>query len=236
MLELKLDPRALIRFAQSSGVNRNRDEDLGYATHAWLKALFQEHAPKPYRFIQGNRAKLLGYSLASGQALLEQAQIFANPLALGVTRIEDLKYAKPMPDQWHHGRRLGFEVMTCPTSRKGGHEKDLYRHRLARLVEGEEPPTRLNVYRDWLEKQLADAARLETAALETFRFVSHYRRGMKLKKLERPQALVKGILSIKDSDGFNQLLARGIGRHRAFGYGMLLLRPTKRSALKSRLL
>jgi CRISPR system Cascade subunit CasE len=225
MLELRLDAQALIRFAQENQVNRNRDEDLGYATHAWLKALFQERAPKPYRFIHGSHPKLLGYSSVSGQALLEQAQIFANPLALGVTRIDDLRHAKPMPDQWRPGRRLGFEVMTCPTSRKEGHEMDLYRHHLARVTEGEETPSREIVYQAWLDKQFGDAARLETATLEKFRFVSQYRRGMKPKKLDRPQALVKGVLSIADSDAFNRLLARGVGRHRAFGYGMLLLRP-----------
>jgi CRISPR system Cascade subunit CasE len=225
MLGRRLDPQALIRFAQANRINRNRDEDLGYATHAWLKALFQERAPKPYRFIHGNHPKLLGYSPDAGPILQEQAQVFANPLALGVTRIEDLQHTKLMPDHWRPGRRLAFEVMTCPTSRKEGHEKDLYRHRLARLAEGEAPPSRVTVYREWLETQLGDAARLETAILETFRFVSHYRRGMKLKKLDRPQSLIKGILAISDSDGFNRLLARGIGRHRAFGYGMLLLRP-----------
>jgi CRISPR system Cascade subunit CasE len=225
MLELRLDSQALIRFAQENGVNHNRDEDLGYATHAWLKALFQERAPKPYRFIHSSHPKLLGYSSLSGQALLEQANIFANPLALGVTRIEDLRHAKSMPDQWRPGRRLGFEVMTCPTSRREGHEKDLYRHHLTRLAEGEVAPSRESVYREWLDKQFGDAARLETAALEKFHFVSQYRRGMKTKKLDRPKALVKGVLTIADSDGFNRLLARGIGRHRAFGYGMLLLRP-----------
>lgn len=225
LLELRLDSQALIRFAQENGVNRNRDEDLGYATHAWLKALFQDNAPKPYRFFHGSNPKLLGYSSASGQTLLERAQLFANPLAMGVTRIEDLRHAKTMPDQWRPGRRLGFEVMTCPTSRKEGHEKDLYFHHLARFAEGEETLPRESVYQDWLDKQLGDAARLETATLEKFRFVSHYRRGMNAKKLDRPQALVKGVLSIVESDGFNRLLARGIGRHRAFGYGMLLLRP-----------
>jgi CRISPR system Cascade subunit CasE len=225
MLELRLNSQALIRFAQENGVNRNRDEDLGYATHAWLKALFQEHAPKPYRFIHGSHPKLLGYSPVSGQALLEQAQIFANPLALGVTQIDDLRHAKPMPDQWRPGRRLGFEVMICPTSRKEGHEKDLYRHHLARLPKGMKPPSREIIYRAWLDKQFGDAAQLETAVLEKFHFVSQYRRGMKLKKLDRPQALIKGVLIIANNVGFNQLLVRGIGRHRAFGYGMLLLRP-----------
>ncbi|MCU7904952.1 MAG: type I-E CRISPR-associated protein Cas6/Cse3/CasE [Candidatus Thiodiazotropha sp. (ex Epidulcina cf. delphinae)] len=227
MLELRLDAKALIRFAQDQkpNVNRNRDEDLGYATHAWLKALFQERSPKPFRLILGNNPKLLGYSPDSGRMLLEQAQTFANPLALGVTRIDDLRHAKIMPREWRPGRRLGFEVMTCPTSRKAGHEKDLYRHRMERREEGEEAPPRESVYRAWLEKQLGDAARLETAKLEKFRFVSQYRRGMKPKKLDRPQALIKGVLTIADSDAFNRLLARGVGRHRAFGFGMLLLRP-----------
>ena len=114
--------------------------------------------------------------------------------------------------------------MTCPTSRRGGHEKDLYRHHMERLSEGEETPSREQVYRNWLENQFGEAARIESVALEQFSFVSHYRRGMK-KKLDRPQALLKGVLSVGNSEAFNRLLARGVGRHRAFGYGMLLLRP-----------
>jgi len=225
MLELRLNPQALICFAQDQGVNRNRDEDLGYAAHAWLKALLQERSPKPYRLILGDNPKLLGYSSNPGHELLEQAQTFASPLALRVTRVEDLQHAKPMPNEWRPGRRLGFEVMTCPTSRKEGHEKDLYRHRMDWLAEDEKPPSRESLYLAWLEKQLGDAARLEAATLEKFRFISHYRRGMGQKKLERPQALLKGVLTITESSPFNQLLARGIGRHRAFGYGMLLLKP-----------
>lgn len=225
MLELRIDPQALIRFAQEHDVNRNRDEDLGYASHAWLKAAFQECSPKPYRLIHGDTLKLLGYSAHSGPKLLEQAQTFATPLTLGMTRIEDLQHAKPMPNAWRPGRRLGFEVLACPTSRKEGHEKDLYRHRMERLTPGEQAPSRETIYLEWLEKQMGNAARLETATLEKFRFISHYRRGMDRKKLERPQALLKGVLVVTDSAAFNRLLARGIGRHRAFGYGMLLLKP-----------
>jgi CRISPR system Cascade subunit CasE len=224
MLELRLDAPALIRFAQEHDVNRNRDEDLGYATHAWLKALFQELSPKPFRLIMGRNPRLLGYSPMPGETLLEQAQTFSNPLALGVTQINDLRHAKAMPQEWRTGRRLGFEVMTCPTSRKNGHEKDFYHHRMERLMEGETAPSREQVYRDWLADQFGEAALLEQTKLDQFSFVSHYRRGMK-KKLDRPQALLKGVLNVTDSTAFNRLLARGAGRHRAFGYGMLLLKP-----------
>ena len=224
MLELRIDPGALISFAQDQGINRNRDEDLGYALHAWTKALFQEFSPQPFRLLQGRAPRLLAYSQHAGSVLRDQAQTFANPLALGVTRIEDLKHAKQMPEQWKTGRRLGFEVLFCPTSRKDGHEKDLYRHYLERQPEETVIVSREKVYSDWLVKQFSQAARLETLKLEHFRFVSQYRRGIRV-KLQRPQVCFKGVLQIDDSDRFSDLLARGIGRHRAFGYGMLLLRP-----------
>ena len=225
MLELRIDPEAFISFAQDQGINRNSDEDLGYVLHAWTKALFQELAPQPFRLLHGRSQRLLAYSQQAGAVLMEQAQTFANPLALGVTRIDDLQYAKRMPEQWKTGRRLGFEVLFCPTSRKNGHEKDLYLHHLERHPEGARIDSREQVYRDWLVKQFNQAAHLEAAELEHFRFVSQYRRGIKI-KLQRPQVCFKGILRIDDSDCFKNLLARGIGRHRAFGYGMLLLRPT----------
>ena len=42
---------------------------------------------------------------------------------------------------------------------------------------------------------------------------------------EGPDALMRGVLEITDGPAFAQLLAGGVGRHRAYGYGMLLLRP-----------
>ena len=38
---------------------------------------------------------------------------------------------------------------------------------------------------------------------------------------------MRGILAITDPTAFADLLARGVGRHRAYGYGMLLLRPAR---------
>ena len=44
---------------------------------------------------------------------------------------------------------------------------------------------------------------------------------------EGPDAVMRGILTITDAEAFFNLLTRGVGRHRAFGYGMLLLRPAR---------
>ena len=38
-------------------------------------------------------------------------------------------------------------------------------------------------------------------------------------------AVLAGTLTVRDPQAFATLLARGVGRHRAFGYGMLLLSP-----------
>ena len=40
-----------------------------------------------------------------------------------------------------------------------------------------------------------------------------------------PDVLIRGILQVADPQQFGQLLAQGIGRFRAYGYGMLLLKP-----------
>jgi CRISPR system Cascade subunit CasE len=42
--------------------------------------------------------------------------------------------------------------------------------------------------------------------------------------MARRVALVTGTLRVGDAEAFRALLARGLGRHRAFGFGMLLLR------------
>jgi CRISPR system Cascade subunit CasE len=43
--------------------------------------------------------------------------------------------------------------------------------------------------------------------------------------VQGPDAVFTGVLQVRDSDAFAALVARGIGRHRAFGFGMLLLKP-----------
>jgi CRISPR system Cascade subunit CasE len=42
-----------------------------------------------------------------------------------------------------------------------------------------------------------------------------------------PDAVLAGQLRVTSPDAFAQLLANGLGRHRAFGFGLLLLRPAR---------
>lgn len=43
--------------------------------------------------------------------------------------------------------------------------------------------------------------------------------------VQGPDAVFTGVLQVQDPTAFAALVARGIGRHRAFGFGMLLLKP-----------
>jgi len=84
------------------------------------------------------------------------------------------------------------------------------------------------VYRDWLVRQLAaGGAVAETVSLDAIRRTRVVRRGRDrtLSAPEGPDVTASGVLHVAEPDLFVALLARGVGRHRAFGFGMLLLRP-----------
>ena len=103
-------------------------------------------------------------------------------------------------------------------------------------------PTREEIYRQWLAERLGEAAELREAGLTALadarlwrrgvpsegasrRMHGHPRRRGKGAVIGRRDAVFEGTLRITDAAAFTSLLARGVGRHRAFGFGMLLLRP-----------
>jgi CRISPR system Cascade subunit CasE len=231
ILQITLHPDRLLRFAAAQGIARAEDEDLGYACHAWLRAMFGDLAPKPFRLFEAaanKPARLLAYSAADADALRAHAGTFAEPLAHAAWDADGFA-GRTMPNHWQPGRRLGFEVLVCPMSRKDDTEKDVFLRRIDLAPDA--PHDRAQVYSEWISRQLAPAARLIAARLDGFRRIQMLRRsaasggGRRLVRLERPHALIAGELAIEQPETFAALLARGIGRHRAFGYGMLLLRP-----------
>jgi CRISPR system Cascade subunit CasE len=105
-------------------------------------------------------------------------------------------------------------------------------------------PTRETVYREWLAARLGSAARLDaTTRLVLLRDARLWRRGLpgegaaarmhgharprfgERAMLGRREAVFEGTLEVCDAALFAALLARGVGRHRSFGFGMMLLRP-----------
>lgn len=107
--------------------------------------------------------------------------------------------------------------------------------------------TREAVYTDWLAQRLDGAATIEHALLRDFRRTrtrrsTHAGQGAggggggnagtaapRTRPVEGPDAVMTGTLAVTDADAFADLLARGVGRHAAFGFGMLLLAPPGRA-------
>jgi len=227
LVRIPIHAPRLLRFAVDHGITEE-DETLGYTLHAWFAALFGEEAPKPFRYLE-RRSEVLGYARRPASELLQRAQAFASPGAWSAMVAEGLT-SKPMPTEWRSGLRLRLEVLACPVSRKDNEEKDVYLRALDRT--GAETPPRSEVYRQWFMAQWREALRLEQVELLGMSARSQLLRrarngGNRLRVVERPQALFGADAVVQDGTAFAAQLARGIGRHRAFGFGMVLLAPPR---------
>jgi len=236
MLKLEPEMARVARWARDRSLLAPRgDDDFGYALHALLAAGFGPLAPKPF-VLQQDKARpavLLAYSPHDAAALRTHLATFAEPDASEALRPERMA-AKAMPERFAAGMRLGFTLRARPVVRS---DRDGNRRRVrevdAFLAAIADLPTdagadRGAIYRDWLARHLAaGGAVAERLTVEAFRLSETRRRGRTraLGVLHGPDASFSGVLRIAAPEAFAALLARGVGRHRAFGYGMLLLRP-----------
>lgn len=236
LIRMNIRREELIRFAGIHNLLASRDDDFGYALHAWLKAMFGDHAPKPF-YYDANRSVLYGYSQSEAKALADHAQAFADPSAYCVL-MESTLAGKPMPRTWRIGNRLELHVRACPITRKDDNEKDVYLRALDRWEqEGADPsnkPERIDVYRQWFIKQIDPAIfTLEHLSLTGVRARGFWlrrsrgERPSRLRVVERPEAHFRAVGTIQNEQGLTDMLLRGIGRHRAFGFGMIRVLPAR---------
>ena len=249
MIRADLDIRAFHRWAGSRGLISRSAFDEGFAMHCLLVESFGDLAPKPFRVIIPRDHRRLpgvvyGYCQATAEELRQAAAAYADPLQASVLLAAGID-SKPMPEVWECGRRVGFEVLIRPIVRRkrcapsrGHAERDAFqveadpelvgRHKGDKMQRSRE-----EVYRDWLGERLeGNGVRLEDATLKSFQRVRTIRK-LRTHATEGPCALMQGTLTIADAAAFAGLLARGVGRHRAYGYGMMLLRPVQRSVVST---
>lgn len=252
LLHTRPDPRRLAAWAARHGL-MHAQGDLGYALHALLHAAFGEQAPQPFRYLDAAQG-LLAYTRMTpdelrGHIALADPDVAA-ALGLGATAEHDGCSLRAFPTRWPVGHVLGFEVRVRPIVREGAtrQERDAF---LAAVqtdaAESSEPLDRGTVYQRWLVEQLSvrtgGGARVEPwqgavdvidSRLERFRLLDVVRQtqstpaepGQRQRRaVGGPDAVLAGRLRVVDAQAFAALLARGVGRHRAFGFGMLMLRP-----------
>jgi CRISPR system Cascade subunit CasE len=235
MIKLVPDVPQLIRWADRQQLlDRVHEDDLGYALHAVLLAAFGDLAPRSFALVteRVRSPELLGYTAHDADALRDHVQSFADPEIPGMISLPSLA-GKLMPDSFAIGRRLGFTLRARPTIRtdRGGDrtrvaERDAYREPPPGAAD--DGPTRDEVYQGWLTTRLeAGGAAVERLTLERFcrSFTLRRDKSRRLRTVEGPDASFSGVLVVKEPEKFASLIARGVGRHAAFGYGMLLLRP-----------
>jgi CRISPR system Cascade subunit CasE len=232
LIHLRPNLNRLLPWAQRQGLVADLGQgDLGYAFHAALKAAFGDFAPQPFSYRAGQG--LLAYSAQAQE--LQAACALARPEAADMLGLDASPQSpglliRPFPQSWKAGQWLAFELRVRPVVRKDDKELDAFLSAVERLSDA--VPTREAVYADWLKRQFGAAADLHEVRMTEFKLSGVLRRGAAQAEGARPKRAVQGpdatftgVLQVRDGEAFAALVARGIGRHRAFGYGMLLLKP-----------
>ena len=120
-----------------------------------------------------------------------------------------------------------------------GREVDAFQLATARAEESGAPlPQRDEVYLAWLKERFASSPDRPppftlvegSVRVRSFRSVRLLRRprnanGRSAQWLTRPDVRFTGELEVVTGEGVQELLAKGVGRHCGFGFGMVLLRP-----------
>ena len=245
LIRVPLSMNALAQWAGERGWVRGRAFafDEGRALHHLVDETFGPGTLRPFRLLVSPRrveGNLYSYSAIDQEQLRAAMREFALPDHLAVLRPERLA-SKVMPIDWSVGQRLGFDVRVRPVRRlrtdlstprgrfRGGAELDAYLREVLRNRPTDHDGmaasdlSRETVYLDWLVERLAPVAQIDRGATRLVQFqrtlVARANRA-----IEGPDVTFHGTLTVTRPDAFTALLARGIGRHRAFGYGMLLLR------------
>ena len=262
LVHLPIDMRAFHRWAGERGLIRRGAFDAGFALHVLLSGLFGKAALQPFRLFASERRRagsIYAYADMDGDALQQTAQAVGTPDCLTALDPERLR-SKALTTGFEPGQRLGFDLRVRPVRRlrrglwdpqsgqvlSPGAEVDAFRVvALNRFPDGwtigpgEETQgaatmrgRRGDVYAEWLVERFGDAATIEIgdcrlAAFQRSRTVRGDGAGP-----EGPDATLHGVLTVRNADAFVRLLRKGVGRHKAYGYGMLLLRPPGASPMK----
>ena len=225
LMQAKIDPVRLARWSVEQKIS-----DPDRAAHCLVYGTFgAERVPKPFLMkVEGTNPSengtVLAYTELEETELRELAKRNQKLAIESVMPPEGIR-TTTIPDRWKPGTKFGFSVRVRPTQRgkwmERQAERDIYLERDGEMTRGE-------LYCQWvaeiIEKQGGASPEEETLAMNQFT-IRRTRRQRTSGYTLGPDATISGALEVRDSERFSQLLATGIGRHRAYGYGMVLLQP-----------
>lgn len=235
LVQIPVSMHDLARWSAQRGMSANKRPDIRASLHHLLDETFGQSVMKPYRIYKNpkdpSRSSIYGYSKKTRNDLVQMSNMIACPNALEVINVEDIR-AKAMPANWKSGAILGFDVCTVPVRRRKGSGKEIDVHVLdLQRLQGapdSEKPTQAESYLNWLQEKFGDAAEViaDTVAYRSTPVATK----RKKTQVKVPETTFMGNMKIKDPDAFAQMLENGIGRHKSYGYGMVMLRgPNERA-------
>jgi CRISPR system Cascade subunit CasE len=228
-----MDVRRVREHARCAGGSVARDP--GYAIHCVMRALWQDKALCPWTYhIDGQSIHVSGYGATR---LIDLAARAASAESSARAVVQWIRIGQVIVrDTWRVGEVVPFRLVACPVVRMssdGPHwrrKAELDAYQAACLVaEPGHRPEREDVYLSWLRGHVE---RRGGAGLADARLVSHSRdyhvrrdhgRERKASRLRFTTAVLEGRMAVTEQAAFVTLLSAGIGRHKAFGFGMLQL-------------
>ena len=219
-----------------------RITDRDYAMHSLLTESFDKAAPRPYRLVPATDSDyhiLYGYTRGHDAADLKlEAAMSADPLQANIIPADSIQ-SKAMPTNWPQGKTLGFETRVRPITRMknlqdtGKNATEIDRYAL-KIMQGKLPGnqpytgTRLEAYTEWLKQQFDKFAgaelHTEGTYITTFN-ITNAVRGPHRGQAKGPDVVLRGSFTITNPEAFKTMLSQGLGRHKAYGFGMLLVHP-----------
>lgn len=236
IIQFQIQTHNLILNLRNRGLKmRPNDTDIGYLIHSWIMATFEQNPFHCFHFdVHPRHANILAYSDYSAEDILknkkQQEQSVENAINW------DTFQSKMLPEIWPKHTTLQFETSVCPTTRvtdtitKKQQEIDMY---LYHKNSGQNKyMLREDIYIDWFQHKIhTDIAQVSNLEVTKFQVQSMVRKThtqhpqqSKSRNISLPICTIQGTITIQDSDKFTTLLTKGIGRHKAFGMGMLLLK------------
>lgn len=239
MVRMRMKMRRLVELGRMLHLPLQR-VDHNYMAHCAMGEMFGDDAPGPFCIEEndGQHLRVLGYSSIDKEELVQKAQLHASPTVYEICDWDGLR-SKPMPSRLPEGTVLNFETRVCPVVRKSsggqyhsaGSEVDAFLSKVWEVDDESVPIDREEVYRDWLCGQFErrGGATPLSVGMERFSLERMLRRihdsNRTAKTIKRPDVTLSGQLRVTESEDFQDLLKRGIGRHKSFGFGMLKVRP-----------
>ena len=222
----------MVNMARYAAEQHHSDPDR--TAHCLMAESFgKAQMPKPFaiktRLTNGTlQGTALAYTCITAEELrkvAEQHQKLAHSAVMDPRTIMTI----PVPDQWSEGHSIRFEIRIRPTKRSSSRDAEHPKSELDIYLGSAENASRAETYCQWLSESMWRQGGLQATPLSMVMTKFAMRRVRRQNPSQRttgPDATITGDATVVNPERMRSALADGLGRHKAYGYGMLLLRPS----------